>query len=95
MEVNKVVGKAIGVLASANFALGMHVFRRAVSEAARHFAAMENVGAWVHEKHHAAKKDAPSGTALLLKRAMETAGYSRSIDVSFERSSCTPVSRSK
>ena len=28
-------------------------------------------GAWLHEAHHAAKKDAPSGTALLLKRAME------------------------
>ena len=33
-------------------------------------------GAWLHEAHHAMKKDAPSGTALLLKRAMEEAGYS-------------------
>ena len=27
--------------------------------------------AWLHEAHHEMKKDAPSGTALLLKRAME------------------------
>ena len=80
----------IGVLASANFALGMHVFRRAVSEAARHFGAMENVGAWLHEKHHAAKKDAPSGTALMLKRAMEAAGYGRAIDVSSTRAGSIP-----
>ena len=80
----------IGVLASANFALGMHVFRRVVGEAARHFAAMENVAAWVHEKHHAAKKDAPSGTALTLKRAMETAGYGRAIDVSSTRAGSIP-----
>ena len=33
--------------------------------------ARHEFGAFVHEAHHSAKKDAPSGTALLLKRAME------------------------
>ena len=67
----------IGVLAAANFSIGMHVFREVVEEAARRFAGIADVGAWIHESHHSAKKDAPSGTALLLKGAMEQAGYTR------------------
>ena len=47
-------------------------------------------GAWLHEAHHAAKKDAPSGTALMLKRAMEDAGFSRPIDVSSTRAGFIP-----
>ena len=90
-DVRRVADAAgIGVMASANFALGMHVFRRVVMEAARRFATMDGVGAWVHEKHHIAKKDAPSGTALLLKRAMESAGYTRAIDVSSTRAGAIP-----
>lgn len=80
----------IGVLASANFSIGMQVFRRAVEEAARQFAKLDDVGAWIHESHHSAKKDAPSGTAILLKSAMESAGYSRPIDVSSTRAGSIP-----
>lgn len=80
----------IGVLASANFSLGMHVFRLAVQQAARTFAPMDDVGAWVHEVHHAAKKDAPSGTALMLRDAMQQAGYSRAIDMSSTRAGSVP-----
>ncbi|MEX2661765.1 MAG: dihydrodipicolinate reductase C-terminal domain-containing protein, partial [Vicinamibacterales bacterium] len=29
---------------------------------------------WIHEAHHAAKKDAPSGTAVALRRVVEAAG---------------------
>ena len=52
--------------------------------------AQEDFGAWLHEAHHAAKKDAPSGTALKLKRAMEEAGYHRPIDVSSSRAGFIP-----
>jgi 4-hydroxy-tetrahydrodipicolinate reductase len=51
---------------------------------------MEDVGAWIHETHHHAKKDAPSGTALMLKRAMEHAGYEKRIDVSSTRAGAFP-----
>ena len=67
----------IGVVASANFSLGMNVFLLLAEDAARRFAALEDVGAWIHELHHAAKQDAPSGTALLLQQAMVGAGYAR------------------
>ena len=82
--------EGIGVLAAANFSLGMAVFRAAVQETAGRFAAMGDVGAWIHESHHAAKKDAPSGTALMLKAAMEQAGYGRPIDVSSTRAGSIP-----
>jgi 4-hydroxy-tetrahydrodipicolinate reductase len=80
----------IGVLASANFSLGMHVFAVVVEQAARRFGALNGVGAWVHEAHHAAKKDAPSGTALMLKRVMEDAGYAAGIDMSSTRAGFIP-----
>ena len=80
----------IGVIASANFAVGLVLFRAAVAEAARRFAAQPDAGAWIHEAHHAAKKDAPSGTALMLKAAMEQAGYARPIDVSSTRAGSIP-----
>jgi 4-hydroxy-tetrahydrodipicolinate reductase len=80
----------IGVLASANFSIGMAVFRAAVQETARRFAPIAGVGAWIHESHHVAKKDAPSGTALMLKAAMEQAGYSRQINVASTRAGSIP-----
>jgi 4-hydroxy-tetrahydrodipicolinate reductase len=54
------------------------------------FAPHDEFGAWIHESHHAAKKDAPSGTALMLKRAMTQAGYTRPIDVSSTRAGHIP-----
>ena len=36
-----------------------------VAQAAKLFAPQPEFGAFLHEAHHAAKKDAPSGTALL------------------------------
>lgn len=80
----------IGVLASANFSLGMHVFAVVVEEAARRFAALEGVGAWIHETHHAGKTDAPSGTALMLQSAMTGAGYTRTIDMASTRAGYAP-----
>ena len=80
----------IGVLAASNFSLGMNVFALAVEEASRQFAKHPEFGAWIHEAHHIMKKDAPSGTALTLKRGMEQAGYARAIDVSSTRAGSVP-----
>ncbi|HYE86433.1 MAG TPA: dihydrodipicolinate reductase C-terminal domain-containing protein [Vicinamibacterales bacterium] len=75
----------IGVLAASNFSLGMNIFQLAVEEASRNFARHDEFGAWLHESHHAMKKDAPSGTAVTIKQGMERAGYTRPIDVSSSR----------
>jgi 4-hydroxy-tetrahydrodipicolinate reductase len=80
----------IGIVAAPNFAAGAVLFEALVAEAARRFAAQAEFGAYVHEVHHAAKKDAPSGTALLLQRAMQEAGFPRSIDVSSARVGFVP-----
>lgn len=80
----------IGVLTAANFSLGMNVFALAVEEASRQFAKHPEFGAWIHEAHHITKKDAPSGTALTLKKSMEKAGYDRAIDVSSTRVGSVP-----
>ena len=90
-DLRAIAGRAgIGVLAAANFSLGMHVFALVVEQAARRFGTLNLVGAWIHEAHHAAKKDAPSGTALMLKKVMEDAGYQAGIDMSSTRAGSIP-----
>jgi 4-hydroxy-tetrahydrodipicolinate reductase len=90
-EVRRLAAESgIGVLAAANFALGMHVFRSTVEHAAGLFAALDDVGSWIHETHHAAKKDAPSGTARMLEQAMRRSGYARPVDVSSTRAGSVP-----
>ena len=64
-------------MASANFSLGVNLFQLLAAEAARLMRPYSQYGAWIHEAHHATKRDAPSGTALLLRDAMTAAGYDR------------------
>ena len=80
----------IGVVAAANFSIGVNLFEMMVAEAARLMAAQPQYGAWIHEAHHSAKRDAPSGTALLLHEAMTRAGYKRTVDVSSTRAGAIP-----
>jgi 4-hydroxy-tetrahydrodipicolinate reductase len=79
-----------GVVWSANYSVGVNVFRRVVTEAARLLANESAYGAWAWELHHIAKKDAPSGTLIQLIEAMQRAGYSRPIDVSSSRVGANP-----
>jgi 4-hydroxy-tetrahydrodipicolinate reductase len=90
-ELRRIVAATdIGVVAASNFSLGANLFQSIVEYAAREFGRHADYGAWIHEAHHAAKKDAPSGTAVTLKGAMERVGYSRNIDVSSTRAGSIP-----
>jgi len=80
----------LGVVASANFSIGVNLFQAIVAEAARMMTTHPQYGAWIHEAHHAAKRDAPSGTAILLRDAMVSAGFPRGIDVSSTRAGAIP-----
>lgn len=80
----------LGVVASANFSIGVNLFQLMVAEAARLMQAHEQYGAWIHEAHHATKRDAPSGTALVLRDIMVSASYQRSIDMSSTRAGTIP-----
>ena len=57
---------------------------------ARLFQPQEEFGAWIHETHHAAKIDAPSGTALALRQDMVAHGYTRPIDMASTRVGAAP-----
>lgn len=80
----------LGIVASANFSIGVNIFQHVVAETARMMKAQPQYGAWIHEIHHGAKRDAPSGTAILLKDAMASAGFERGIDVSSSRAGSVP-----
>ena len=80
----------VGAVAAPNFSTGVVLFEALVARAAALFAPQQDFGAYLHEAHHAAKKDAPSGTAHLLRRSMEQAGYTRPIDVSSSRAGFIP-----
>lgn len=79
-----------GLVWSPNFSVGVHIFSQIVSEAARLMADRTEYGAWAWEIHHAAKKDALSGTLLSLVENMKQAGYSRLIDASSNRAGAHP-----
>ena len=80
----------IGVVAAANFSLGVNLFLDLAARAARLFEPHEEFGAWIHDVHHAAKIDAPSGTALVLQQEMERNGYARTIDMASTRVGAAP-----
>jgi 4-hydroxy-tetrahydrodipicolinate reductase len=90
-ELRRIVAdEGVGIVAAPNFSAGVVVFEAVVAAAATLLGPQNDFGAFVHEAHHHAKKDAPSGTALLLKSAMERAGFPRPIDVSSTRAGYIP-----
>lgn len=84
------VNAGIGVVAAANFSLGVALFQGLAEQAAKMFAPYPQYGAWIHEIHHSAKKDAPSGTAITLERSMKGAGYTHGIDMASSRAGFVP-----
>lgn len=75
---------------SPNYSVGVNVFFRLVSEAARLLANEKEYGAWAWEIHHNTKKDAPSGTLLKLVDGMKKSGYAGGIDVGSNRAGAHP-----
>jgi 4-hydroxy-tetrahydrodipicolinate reductase len=82
--------RPIGVVFAPNFALGVNLFITLVADAAARLAERPEFGAWIHELHHRAKRDAPSGTAIAIRAAMESAGYGLPIDVASTRAGSIP-----
>src|SRR5262245_52889928 len=85
-----VTAAGVGVVAAPNVSIGVVIFEAIIARGASLVKGQSEFGAFVHEAHHAAKKDAPSGTAILLKQAMQQAGYDRPIDVSSTRAGYIP-----
>jgi 4-hydroxy-tetrahydrodipicolinate reductase len=78
------------LLHAANFSAGVHLFLRAARELARNFSGRPEFTASIREEHHAAKLDAPSGTALLLQHRLVDSDASRSFPIASVRAGTTP-----
>jgi 4-hydroxy-tetrahydrodipicolinate reductase len=84
------VARAGGALLWApNFAVGVSIFERVVEEAARLAAAAPGFDTHIVETHHAAKKDAPSGTAQKLAQAARR-GSGREVPITSVRTGFVP-----
>jgi 4-hydroxy-tetrahydrodipicolinate reductase len=90
-HVRSVVEKAgIGLVWSPNYSIGIAAFLRLVSEASRLLADQPEYDAWAWEIHHAAKKDAPSGTLLKLVAEMKKSAPARPVNISSSRAGAHP-----
>lgn len=67
LEIIKDLSKKVPVVQSFNFSIGIQIMLRIISEISR---ILEDWDVEIVEMHHRFKKDAPSGTALLLKKAL-------------------------
>ena len=79
----------VGVIASPNFAVGVNALLLICEQASRLLVRGAGFSPWIHEAHHAMKKDAPSGTALALQRVVEEHG-GRPVDMSSTRAGQIP-----
>jgi 4-hydroxy-tetrahydrodipicolinate reductase len=77
----------VGVIAAPNFAIGVNLFIELTADAGGLLGG-RGFHPWIHEAHHAAKKDAPSGTAIALRTALEDSFGS--VDVASTRAGHIP-----
>lgn len=81
-EVRDVVASGgIGLVYGANFSIGANLFYRIARSAAAALGPFPGFEPYILESHHRFKKDAPSGTALELKRQIEPLLANRSLPV--------------
>lgn len=79
-----------GLVWAPNFSVGVNLFFQAVAHAAGLFAKHSEYEAWGWEIHHAAKKDAPSGTLKKVAEEMRAAGFVRSVELCASRAGAHP-----
>ncbi len=75
---------------SANFSVGVHLFLRTARELSRLLRDRPEFDGSISEEHHATKRDAPSGTALLLQRQLAASDPTRSFPVRSVRQGNVP-----
>ena len=85
-----IAGSGVGVVAAPNFAIGVNVFLAVVARMGALMAAQPSFGAWIHELHHEAKRDAPSGTAFAIERRLREHGYTADVPIASTRAGQIP-----
>jgi 4-hydroxy-tetrahydrodipicolinate reductase len=90
-RITELVNQRRGALLHApNFSVGVQLFVQAARELARRFQAHPEFDDAITEKHHAGKRDAPSGTALLLQRQLGQEDPDRSFPITSLRAGTVP-----
>jgi 4-hydroxy-tetrahydrodipicolinate reductase len=75
----RVKEQGAALLTAPNFSLGVALMKVVLERAAQLLAGLEDFDVSITETHHVTKKDAPSGTALLLRDAL--AGIGREVPI--------------
>jgi 4-hydroxy-tetrahydrodipicolinate reductase len=78
------------LLHGANFSLGVQLFLRAARALGAEFAGREGFDGFILEEHHAAKRDAPSGTARVLRQRLRDADPTREYPITSVRAGAIP-----
>jgi 4-hydroxy-tetrahydrodipicolinate reductase len=89
-EARRIVEQSeIGLVYSSNFSIGVNLMFRITRYAAALFSRFSLHDPFIEERHHKYKKDAPSGTAIFLKRELEEQ-YKRDVPVASTRAGYIP-----
>jgi 4-hydroxy-tetrahydrodipicolinate reductase len=89
-EIERLVADKNGaVFWAANFSLGVHAVAQLMRRAGEIFARLHDFDVAMVETHHAAKKDAPSGTASMLREQF-AAGSGRTVPITSVRVGSVP-----
>jgi 4-hydroxy-tetrahydrodipicolinate reductase len=90
-EVRAIVDRTgIGMVYGANFSVGAQLFFQAADAVAKVFSGFPMYEPYITEAHHRFKKDAPSGTAVELKRRIQPALNGREVPVASIRGGYIP-----
>jgi 4-hydroxy-tetrahydrodipicolinate reductase len=87
---NVIESSGVGMVYAPNFSIGVNLFYRLARAAAEIFSAFPMYDPYLTEAHHKFKKDAPSGTALEIKRQVQPAFKDREIPVTSVRAGYLP-----
>ena len=78
------------LLHAANFSIGVQLFLRAARALGAEFTGREGFDGFILEEHHAAKRDAPSGTARVLQQRLREADPARQYPITSVRAGDIP-----
>lgn len=82
--------KGGALLHASNFSVGVHLFLRVARDLAHRFAGQAAFDAFILEEHHAAKLDAPSGTARALQARLREGDSGRAFPITSVRAGAIP-----
>jgi 4-hydroxy-tetrahydrodipicolinate reductase len=78
------------LLHSSNFSVGVQLFLRAAQQLGREFSGRPEFDGFILEEHHAAKRDAPSGTARVLQEKLRELDAERPFPITSVRAGAIP-----